>query len=163
MNLSIIVATTENNVIGYQNSIPWYLPADLKYFKKCTLNKTIILGRKTFESIGNIPLSHRRNIIISTKYKNPMIEVVSSINEALQLCKNDDEIFICGGDSIYQQTILMVNKIYKTLIHSQLNGDKFFPNIPSNFKLVNEVFRPKDDLNLYDMTFQEYKNENDIS
>ncbi len=133
MRLSIIVAMDDNQLIGKNNALPWHLPADLAYFKKTTTGKTVLMGRKTHESIG-FPLPNRRNIIVS---RNPNFqadgcEVVPSINDALSLAKNDDEVMIMGGASFYQQILPSVNRLYITQIEGKYDGDAYFPEFDHN-------------------------------
>ena len=121
--ISIIVATSKNRVIGNNNSLIWKLPADLKRFKQITTDNTIVMGRKTYESIGK-PLPNRRNIIITrdTNYLVDNCEVVNSLEEALMLCNN--ECFIIGGGEIYKQSIDISDKIYLTLVQEDFEGDE---------------------------------------
>lgn len=145
MILSIIVAMDNNQLIGNNNALPWNLPADLAYFKKVTTNKTIIMGRKTYDSIGK-PLSNRRNIILSrTSNNSKNRETYGSIREALDACEQNSEVMIIGGVSIYSQflnpktektatfdmfgetNINLVDKIYITQIEGEFKGDAYFP------------------------------------
>jgi dihydrofolate reductase len=133
MRLSIIVAMDDNQLIGKDNALPWRLPADLAYFKKTTTGKTVLMGRKTYESIG-FPLPNRRNVIIS---RNPNFqakgcEVVSSINNALELAKDDDEVMIMGGASFYEQMLPSVDRLYITQIEGEFDGDAHFPKFDRN-------------------------------
>jgi len=160
MKLSIIVAVSENNVIGIDNQLPWHLPADLKYFKNLTSGHPIIMGRKTFESIGR-PLPNRENIVITrdAAFHHEGIVIKHSIEEAIQYCRTkDDEIFIIGGDTIYQQTISWVNRIYYTRVHVSLeHGTAFFPVLNmEEWKLVQSEYHIKDEKNQYDYTFEVY-------
>jgi dihydrofolate reductase len=128
--LSIIVAMSSNHVIGANNTLPWHLTEDLKYFKSLTTGHTIIMGRKTYQSIGR-PLPHRRNIVISrnteTSYEGA--EVVHSIEEAFSISKNDKEVFVIGGADIYKQALNQVDHLYITEIKKSFSGDAFFPEI----------------------------------
>lgn len=132
LRISILVAMASNRVIGQKNTLPWHLPADLKHFKALTMGHGIIMGRKTYESIGR-PLPGRLNVII-TRQKNYQVTgtiVVHSIDEALQVCKNDKVIngksFIIGGAEIYQQTLALCHRMYITEIQQCFDGDTFFP------------------------------------
>jgi dihydrofolate reductase len=140
MLLSHIVACSSNGVIGKDNKIPWYISEDLRHFKKLTQHHTIIMGRKTYESIGH-PLPNRRNIIV-TKTLLPTaevkIEIVSTLDEALRCCPQDEESFIIGGSTIYQQTITLIKTIYMTKVHKIVEGDVFYPEIPNTFNLVDQ-------------------------
>ena len=130
--ISIIAAVAKNGVIGVNNSLPWYLPDDLKHFKDKTLGKAVLMGRKTFESLGG-SLKERQNIILTRdpNYQAPNCEVVSSIEEAKKIAKSD-EIMIIGGASLYAQTLPIANKMYLTLIDKEYEGDAFFPNYDKN-------------------------------
>ena len=126
--ISIIVAMSKNFVIGKNNSMPWHISEDLKRFKRLTVGNTIIMGRKTFESIGKV-LPDRRNIIL-TRNKDLMIngaEVVSSIEEALSISKYDKNIFIIGGEQIYRLAFPHCSYLYLTYINKEMIGDAFFP------------------------------------
>ncbi len=128
MKLSIIVAMDENQLIGNNNALPWHLPADLQYFKQTTSGKTVLMGRKTYDSIGR-PLPNRRNIVISRNpdFQAPGIETASNIDAALALAKNDAEIMIIGGASFYQQTLQNAHRIYITEVKGSFKGDAHFP------------------------------------
>jgi dihydrofolate reductase len=129
MIVSIIVAVGENNAIGKNNQLLWYMPADLKYFKNKTSGHTIIMGRKTFDSVGK-PLPHRRNIVVTRQdIKIEGCEVVKSIDDAIALCKGEDEVFIGGGAEIYRQAMDKTDRIYLTIIHKMFDADTFFPEI----------------------------------
>ena len=127
---SIIVATSENGVIGVDNKLPWYLPEDLKRFKKLTENNVVIMGRKTYESIGK-PLPNRFNIVISRNkdLTIPGCLVVNSLEKALYKAGSDKKVFIIGGGEIYRQSLEYVDKIYLTKVHINVEGDTTFPNI----------------------------------
>ncbi len=135
MFISIIVAMAENRVIGRNNQLPWHLSADLKYFKATTLGKPVIMGRKTFESIGK-PLPNRENIVIThnpAKLNMPEgVYVFSTLEEAIQKAQGKI-IFIIGGATVYEQTMNLIDGIYVTQIHKNYEGDAFYPPIPANF------------------------------
>lgn len=138
--LSIIVAASDNNVIGVDNSLPWHVPEDLRFFKKVTTGKPIIMGRKTHESISR-SLPDRLNIVISRTMKQGDIDglVFSSIKEALAFLDTEDyrEVVVIGGASIYHETLDMVDRIYLSRIHITCEGDAFFPEIPDSFDLIS--------------------------
>ena len=139
MTVSSIVAISENHVIGKDNKLLWYLPNDLKHFKEITSGHTIIMGRKTFDSVGK-PLPKRRNIIITRQdIAIEGCEVVKSIEAALELCKDEKEVFIVGGAEIYKQSMKFTDRIYLTIVHQNFEGDSFFPEI--NKEEWNEVSR----------------------
>nr|WKN39342.1 dihydrofolate reductase [Tunicatimonas sp. TK19036] len=132
MITSIMVARSDNNVIGKENDLVWHMPADLKYFKKTTMGHHAIMGRKTFESMDK-PLPGRTNIIITRNpdYQAEGCMVVSSLEEAFQLSEeqNQEEVFVLGGGEIYRMAMDLVDRIYLTEIHSTFEGDTFFPEI----------------------------------
>lgn len=121
---------SSNRVIGVNNTLPWHISEDLKHFKSLTTGHTIIMGRKTYESIGR-PLPNRRNIVISrnTEASYEGAEVVHSIEDAFTICKNDNEVFVIGGSNIYEQALSLVDYIYITEIKKSFSGDAFFPEI----------------------------------
>lgn len=157
---TIVVAMGENNEIGSENQLLWHLPKDLKHFKELTSGHPIIMGRKTYESIGKA-LPNRTNIVVSRK-KNWFQEgilIVGSIKEAVKFAKKiDEDIFIIGGGNIYEQTMEIADKLEVTLVKANLEADTFFPKIHENFwKKTSEVFHEKDDNNPYDFYFQTFE------
>lgn len=130
MKISLIVAMASNRAIGLNNKIPWHLSADLKKFKQITMGSPILMGRKTYESIGK-PLPGRRNIIISRNpdYTQNGCMVFNSVEKALFACQGYKEIFIIGGDGFYQSMLPFADILYVTQIHKEFNGDTFFPAI----------------------------------
>lgn len=146
---SHIVAVAANNTIGLKGKLPWHIEADLQFFKQTTLKKIIIMGRKTFESLGQ-PLTNRLNIVISKDNKYPVNKptiLCSSLERAYTFCENTDlnlwgsEIFIIGGGEIYRQSLSKVTFIYLTRIHHKYEGDAFYPEIPENqFKEVKNKY-----------------------
>jgi len=136
MRLSIIVAMDDNQLIGKNNALPWHLPADLAYFKKTTLGKSVIMGRKTYNSIGK-PLPNRNNIILSRQKnaKIPHCKVIKNIDDVKELCKLEDEVMIIGGMSIYEQFLnphienldLLIDRLYITRVKGKFTGDAHFP------------------------------------
>ena len=126
--LSIIAAMTRNRVIGHQGSMPWNLPRELNYFKTITQNATVIMGRKTYDSI-DYPLPHKRNIVLSatTHINRPHCEHYTSLDSALAHTTPDEDIFIIGGEKLYEQCLPLANKLYITIIDTELEGDTFFP------------------------------------
>ncbi|MBT7542516.1 MAG: dihydrofolate reductase [Gammaproteobacteria bacterium] len=154
MIISIIVAMSKNRVIGKDNNMPWHLSDDLKNFKKITSGKTIIMGRKTYESIGK-PLPNRKNIILSRKFEDKNIIVVKNIDEALSLSKKESEVFIIGGEDIYKQTVHMATKLYLTMIDDNIDGDKYFPEINLlNWRMINSFKCKKNESNSHNFTSQ---------
>lgn len=136
MRLALIVAQAENRVIGNQNRLPWHLPEDLKYFKAVTLGKPIIMGRKTFESIGR-PLPGRTNIVVTrdASYQREGIEVVHSLPQALEraeqigVINGSEEVMLIGGAELYSQALPYCQRLYLTQVHAEVEGDAYFPEL----------------------------------
>ncbi|MDB5030730.1 dihydrofolate reductase [Mucilaginibacter sp.] len=129
MIVSIVVAISENHAIGKDNKLLWHLPKDLKHFKEITTGGTVIMGRKTYDSVGR-PLPNRRNIIITRQLITiEGCEVANSIDAALALCKDEAEVFIVGGAEIYKQAMHLTDKIYLTIVHADFEADTYFPEI----------------------------------
>ncbi|MEO1889666.1 MAG: dihydrofolate reductase [Cycloclasticus sp.] len=128
--ISMIVAMGDNNAIGKDNELLWHLPEDFKHFKKTTMGKPILMGRKTYESIGK-PLPGRENIVITRDkaFTVDGVTIVNSIDAALSVSQQYDEVMIIGGASFYQQMLPMVNRLYLTLVHHTFDADAFFPDI----------------------------------
>ncbi len=134
MKLALIVAKSQNNVIGINNNLPWHLSEDLKYFKRVTMGKPIIMGRKTFESIGR-PLPGRTNIVVThnESYQAEGIKIVHSLKAALELCDaitlidGSDEAMVIGGAELYKQALPLADYLYLTEVHAEVKGDAFFP------------------------------------
>lgn len=153
--LSLIVAMTKNRVIGRDNQMPWHLPADLAWFKKNTLGKPVIMGRKTFQSIGRA-LPNRKNIVLSRQgFQADGIEVVSDLSQALALIKGENEVMIIGGGHLFAETLPIADRLYLTEIDAELQGDTFFPEIdPMVWKTNFIETRAVDDKNSYALTFK---------
>ncbi len=139
MIVTIVVAISENHAIGKDNKLLWYLPKDLKHFKDITTGHTVIMGRKTYDSVGK-PLPNRRNIIITRQAITiEGCEVVSSLESAIDLCKSEQEVFIVGGAEIYKQAMKLTDRIYLTIVNKEFEGDSFFPEI--DMPEWKEIFR----------------------
>lgn len=152
--LSLIVAMAKNRVIGHENKMPWHLPAELSYFKRVTTGHPIIMGRKTFESIGR-PLPGRRNIVVSRNahFHAPGVEVANSLESALALCANENP-FVIGGASLYADALKFAVRLYVTEIEAELVGDTFFPLIDNSvWQEESREVRGKDDKNIYELQF----------
>ena len=161
MKRSMIVAMAENRVIGINNKLPWYLPNDLKYFKQVTLGKPIIMGRKTFESIGK-PLPGRTNIIITrnTDWSAEGVKVVHSLDQAYKLAEavcdidGQSELMIIGGDQIYKSSLPEIDRIYLTQVHADVSGDAWFPEVDwSKWQEVARENYKAEGPNPYDYSF----------
>ena len=158
--VTFIVAAAENNAIGKGNQMPWHLPNDFKYFKAKTMDHSIIMGRKTFESIGK-PLPGRRNIIISRQPTLNIedVDVANSLQDVNKYCRDEREIFIIGGAEIFNQAMPMADEILLTRVHTNIEGaDAFFPELlESDWELISQEKHNKDDKHQYDYTFEVYK------
>src|SRR3989344_2358148 len=155
--VSFIVAVTENGVIGKNNVVPWYLPADLAHFKQTTMGHPIIMGRKTHESIGR-SLPGRYNVVITRQKDYKAVDgcvVVHSLNEALNLpkVKADPEVFIIGGVEIYEQSLPLADRIYLTRVHTKIGGDKFLSFDESKWREISREEHQADDKNKYNYDF----------
>lgn len=160
MSLAIIVAMDQNQLIGDKNKIPWQLPADLKYFKKTTTGSPVIMGRKTFESIG-FPLPERENIIL-TRDKNYTAEGCEIINSPAEILTRftdqAQQAFIIGGAEIYRIFLLQTDKLYLTIIENKFSGDTYFPEINwQNWTLVSKEQGIKNSQNPYQYFFHIYQ------
>ena len=157
---TIVVAMGEKNEIGFENQLLWHLPKDLKHFKEITSGHPVIMGRKTYESIGK-PLPNRTNIVVSRKtdWFEEGILIVGSIKEAVKFAKKiDEDVFIIGGGKIYEQTMDIVDKLEVTLVKADLEADTFFPKIDSKiWKKTDEICHEKDEKNQYDFCFQTFE------
>lgn len=159
--LHLIVARSRNNVIGVKNTLPWHLPADLKYFKQLTTGHAILMGRSTYESIGK-PLPHRENLVVSRNpsFKPEGVIVFTSLEKALDYLEKKDSIaFIIGGDTIYKQTMHLCHKLYITEVDTHIeDGSAFFPNVNVNeWKLISSTPLEKDEKNPYNYSFDVYE------
>ena len=158
--ITIVVAMGLDNEIGADNQLLWHLPKDLKHFKELTSEHPIIMGRKTYESIGK-PLPNRTNIVISRKkdWFEEGILIVGSVKEAVKFAKKiDEQVFIIGGGTIYEQTLDLTDKLEVTLVQTKLEADTFFPKIsPKIWDKTDEICHEKDEHNEFDFCFQTYE------
>lgn len=154
MTFSLIVATTLNGVIGKDNAMPWHLPADLAWFRKNTTGKPVIMGRKTFESIGH-PLPKRVNIVLSRQpYEHEGVIWKNSLESAVDFVQNSEEVMLIGGGELFKQYLPQADKLYLTQIQANIDGDTFFPELNWNEWLIEfEEYREKDENNPYDCRF----------
>jgi dihydrofolate reductase len=144
MKLSAIVAMASNRVIGANNQLPWRLPADLARFKRITMGHALVMGRKTYESIGR-PLPGRTMIVVTRQrgYAPEGVKVAHSVDEALALAQGDDEVFIIGGAELFAQTMDRIDRLYLTLIEREVPGDVSFPEVDlSTWKLIEQEHHP---------------------
>ncbi|OZM57412.1 dihydrofolate reductase [Lottiidibacillus patelloidae] len=155
--ISLITCMDKKNTIGLNNKLPWHLPADLKYFKRITTNHVIVMGRKTYESIGK-PLPNRRNVVLTRNkdWSVSGVEVLHSVEEVLTTFKGQ-EVYVIGGEEVYKQFLTKADKLYITLIDEVFSGDAFFPFVQmEQWELVHETIGEKDSSNPYDYKFLEY-------
>lgn len=150
MLIAMVAAMAANRVIGLDNQMPWHLPADLKHFKAVTLGKPVVMGRKTFESIGR-PLPGRRNVVISRQAapQDSAVEWVNSVEQALTLLADAPEVMIIGGAEIYRQCLPLATRLYLTEIDLETAGDAWFPDYraAANWQIVSDESFPKDATN----------------
>jgi len=153
--VSLIVAMARNGVIGVNNSLPWHLPADLKHFKSLTMGHHIVMGRKTYESIGK-PLPGRTSVVVTRnpEYSLPNVIVVNSLEAALTACDKDSEIFVIGGAELYRQAINLADRIYLTEIDADISGDAHFTEFSRDaWQEVERITNNPDDKNHYTYHF----------
>lgn len=156
MKLTTIAAVADNGVIGKDNDLIWHLPDDLKHFKQLTKGHTIVMGRKTWESIGAKPLPKRRHIIITRNAEYTAIgaEVVTSVEAALALIENDEQPFIVGGAEIYKLAMPFVKRLELTYVHNVFEGDTYFPEFDKNeWEVTSEVRHEADEKHQWPFTF----------
>lgn len=159
VKLAIVVAKAENGVIGKDNALPWHLPEDLKYFKRVTMGRPIVMGRLTFESIGR-PLPGRANIVITrqTDWQADGVQVAHSLEQAVVLAEKserpDEWVMIIGGANLYEQALPSCNRLYLTQVHAEVDGDAFFPSlVDSEWKETDRESHQSDEKNPYDYSF----------
>jgi dihydrofolate reductase len=155
MIISLIAALAVDRVIGLENAMPWHLPADLAWFKRNTLNKPVVMGRKTYASLGQ-PLPGRRNIVLSRHpADDDRVIWVSSVAEALMAAGESEEIMVIGGGNIYQQFLPRANRLYLTHIDAELDGDTYFPDYePDQWQSVFSEFHDADEKNSHSFCFE---------
>lgn len=159
MRLSLIAACSRNRVIGINNQLPWNLPEDLKRFRQITSGHAVIMGRKTYESIGRL-LPNRLNVVVTRRkdFQVPGAEVVHSLEEAIEVCRTrnpaDEEIFVIGGGDLYRQAMDRADRIYLTLVETEMVGDAFFPEVDRDrFRETANELRPADDRHAFAYRF----------
>jgi len=156
MKLSLIVAMSDNRVIGREGGLPWHLSADLRRFKRLTMGHYLLMGRKTFESIGR-PLPGRTSVVITRQsdYQVPEgVLLARSLDEALQMVRNEDEVFVIGGGEIYEQTLPLAGRLYVTHVHAVVDGDTYFPPFDQDaWQVVEQSRHEPDEKNAYPYSF----------
>ena len=156
--VSLIVAMAKNRVIGANNTLPWHLPADLKHFKTLTMGHHIVMGRKTYDSIGK-PLPGRTSVVVTrnANYAPPGVVVVNSLESAISACADDEEIFVIGGAELYRQAIALADRIYLTEIDADIPGDAHFTELDRKlWQETGRVSHAPDEKNLYHYHFVVY-------
>lgn len=157
--ISMIVAMAENRAIGKDNELLWHLPKDFKHFKAVTMGKPILMGRKTYESIGK-PLPGRKNIVITrdTHFAAEGVVIVHSIDAALEESKEFDDVMVIGGASFYEQMLPEVTTLYVTVVHQHFDADAFFPEIKADeWRMVEQVRHEADEKHAYPFSFITYQ------
>ncbi len=158
MIVSLIAAVAANGVIGRDNDLPWHLPDDLKHFKRLTTGHTVIVGRRTWESVGK-PLPNRRWIVVTRRpdYAPAGVEVAGDLDRALALAAEEEEVFVAGGGVLFRDALARADRMYLTHIDAEVEGDAVFPAFePSDWIVVEENFHPADDRHAYAFTFRRY-------
>jgi dihydrofolate reductase len=162
MLLSLLVAVAENNVIGRDGGLPWHLSADLKRFKQLTMGHPIVMGRRTFESLGRV-LPGRTSIVVSRQPQLALpvgVLLAGSLATALELVAKEAEVFIIGGAELYATALPIADRIYLTRVHANIKGDTYFPPVDwSQWRCVAEEACAADEKNAYDFTFLTYDHE----
>jgi len=158
MNITLVVAASDNNVIGKDNQLLWHLPKDMRFFKNTTWALPILMGRKTFESLGSRLLPGRLNIIL-TNQTGLIIdgaEVVNSLEEAIQVAQKNDykELMVIGGGQIYEMALPFSNKVWLTRVHTQIEGDTFFPSLGLEWERITAEAHLADEKHIYNFDFE---------
>ncbi|MFA7825035.1 type 3 dihydrofolate reductase [Aeromonas dhakensis] len=162
MKISMIAAVAHDRVIGKDNQMPWHMPADLAHFKRITLGKPVLMGRKTYESIGR-PLPGRRNLVISRNpdYRVDGVEVIDSVSSALELLGREDsveELMVIGGGHLFEQLLPRAERLYLTQIELEVDGDAHFPVLDhTDWELLEEESHPADERNAYPYRFETWQ------
>ena len=157
MKIALIVAVANNGVIGANNKIPWHCPADLQYFKRITMGAPILMGRKTWQSLGIKPLPGRHNVVISRGhgFSDERCSVVSSIEQGLDLVADHDRVFVMGGAEIYQQLLDRADELFLTEVDINVDGDCWFPEVSADiWELKSQESHAADSKNPYGLTFK---------
>lgn len=159
-NISIIAAVSENNVIGKNGGMPWHLPDDLKNFKKITSGKTIIMGRRTWDSLPIKPLPNRKHIVLSSMFRDiPGVVTAKRIEDIVNNMSETEQNFFIGGKMLYDLFIIKADNLYLTRVHNEFEGDTFFTHYlqMEQWELVNKEYHDVDEKHKYPFTFYEYK------
>lgn len=159
--ISIVAALADDYAIGYKKKLPWNLPADMKHFKNLTTGHTVVMGKRTFESLPNGPLPNRTNIVLTTMLSEGVVEgyfEADSLEDALELCSNAEQVFVIGGAAVYKQCMDSVDSMYLTWVHGDFKADTYFPEIDWNkWKEVSREDHSTDEKNEYPYSFSVYE------
>lgn len=159
--ISIIAAIADNYAIGKTNNLPWHLPADLKHFKEITTGHAVVMGKRTFESLSNGPLPNRKNIVLTSIMSEGVNEKyyeADSLEDALYLCENEEQVFIIGGATVFKQCISKVDSMYLTWVHNNFTADTYFPEINfDNWKEISREEHAADVKNPHSFSFVYYE------
>jgi len=158
--ISLIAAVDRNLAIGRDNAMPWHLPDDFKYFKQQTMGKPVVMGRKTFESIGGRPLPGRRNYILSrqSNLQLPGVEVFHEMASLLQALQAEEEVMIMGGEQIYRQFLPLAHRLYLTEVATEIDADAHFPSFDqTQWQEISRQPHPKDARHAFDFDFVQYQ------
>ena len=158
MKVSLVVAASDNNMIGKDNQLLWHLPKDMKFFKDTTWAMPVIMGRKTFESLGQRVLPGRLNIILTTQQdlKIEGAEVVNSLTQAIALANKENykELMVIGGGQVYEMALPLANKIWLTRVHTTIDGDTFFPSLGTAWEKQSTEINHADEKHAFDFDFE---------
>ena len=161
MNITLVVAASENNAIGLNNQLLWHLPKDMRFFKNTTWGMPILMGRKTFESMGSKPLNGRLNIIITRNknWVNEDVTVVHTMEEATYVATkfSYNELLVIGGGEIYEMALPMAQKIWLTRVHTTIDGDVYFPKLNESWELVSSTQNAADEKHKFSFDFECWK------
>jgi dihydrofolate reductase len=161
MNITLVVAASENNAIGLNNQLLWHLPKDMRFFKNTTWGMPILMGRKTFESMGSKPLNGRLNIIITRNknWVNEEVTVVHTMEEAIALATkfSYNELLVIGGGEIYEMALPLAQKIWLTRVHTTIEGDVYFPTLNADWELVSSTQNTADEKHAFSFDFECWK------
>ena len=161
MNITLVVAASENNAIGLNNQLLWHLPKDMRFFKNTTWGMPILMGRKTFESMGSKPLNGRLNIIITRNktWAHEDVTVVHTMEEAIALATkfSYNELLVIGGGEIYEMALPLAQKIWLTRVHTTIEGDVYFPKLKADWELVSSTQNAADEKHKFSFDFECWK------
>ena len=158
--ISIVAAVAENLTIGFKKRLPWVLPADMKHFKELTSGHTLLMGKRTFESLPNGPLPNRKNIVLTSVMSEGINEgyfEANSLDDAQELCSNAEEVFVIGGSWIYEQCLDLADRMYITWVHGEFPGDTFFPEVDyTQWVEISREYHEADEKNQHAYSFVVY-------